>query len=116
MYHSLAPSVGPALLQVLLVTSSSITIRWEPVKCIHRNGQITGYLVKYGNPTTPNTHILSVSENVNETNLLGLIPGTNYSIQVAAANTAGVGVYSEEVTVKTALERKCLMIFTNLNM
>ena len=45
-----APSAAPASASVSDVTYSSITVQWEPVDCIHRNGDIhvAGYLVQYG--------------------------------------------------------------------
>ena len=32
-------------------SSTSITVRWGPVECRHRNGEITGYYVRYGKTT-----------------------------------------------------------------
>ena len=42
-----APSTAPTPMNKGS-TSSSITVRWEAVDCIHRNGDITGYSVRYG--------------------------------------------------------------------
>ena len=36
-----------------------------------------------------------------ETNIVDLTPSTNYSIEVAAVNSAGTGVYSEPLVVMT---------------
>ena len=44
-----APSAPPTSVNVSDVTPSSITVQWGPVDCIHRNGDITGYSVQYGN-------------------------------------------------------------------
>ena len=80
------------------MTSSSITVQWGPVDCIHRNGDITGYSVQY------------VSENVSVSGdssggmyvISGLMPSTTYSIQVAANNSAGTGPYSRTILNQTA--------------
>ena len=43
-----APSTAPTSVSVYEVTSSSITVQWGAVNCIHHNGDITGYSVRYG--------------------------------------------------------------------
>ncbi|CAI7989142.1 Protein sidekick [Geodia barretti] len=42
-----APSAGPSSVSVVGVTSSTITVMWGSVPCIHQNGDITGYSVQY---------------------------------------------------------------------
>ena len=56
-----------------------------------------------------NTHTMSVSGgDVTEATISGLTPSTNYSIEVATVNSAGIGVYSDPpVIVETPLG-KCL--------
>ena len=90
------------------MTSSSITVQWGAVDCIHRNGDITGYSVGYELQGSGSTQTMSVSGgNVTETTLFGLTPSTTYSIEVAAVNSAGIGVYSDAVMTKT-LQSKCM--------
>ena len=73
-------------------TSSSITVQWGAVDCIHRNGDITGYSVRYGVQT------VSVSGGgATQTTISGLTPSTNYSIEVAAMNIVGPGPYSSVI-------------------
>ena len=127
------------------VTSLTITVQWGTVPCSKQNGEITGYLVTYGevdsspelvtgtvriveNETTAYTVICesgsgsgndglvnmgsgSESERTNTTmyvsatdlriTLTGLRPSTNYSITVAAYNSAGFGLQSDLLFVKT---------------
>ena len=90
-----APSAPPTSVRVPEVTSSSITVRWGPVDCIHRNGDITGYSVQYGSET------VSVSGNPRRYVISGLIPSTTYSIQVAAETSAGTGPYSAAINQLT---------------
>ena len=85
------------------MTSSSITVQWGAVDCIHRNGDITGYSVRYGvqgNGSTTNTTDVSGGA-ATEATISGLAAATNYSIAVAAENSAGTGVYSDMVIVET---------------
>ena len=47
MYFLSAPSAPPTTVSTSNVTNSSIIVKWGPVLCIHRNGNITGYTVQY---------------------------------------------------------------------
>ena len=94
-----APSAAPTSVNVSAVTSSSITVQWEAVDCIHRNGDITGYSVRYGEEGSGSTQ--TVNTTVTEATIHGLMSFTNYSIQVAAENSAGSGDYTDPITVET---------------
>ena len=84
------------------VNSSNITVQWESVPCIHQNGAITGYSVQYGVMGSGNTETMTVSgASTTQTTISGLNPSTTYSIQVAAVNSAGTGVYSDPETAET---------------
>ena len=90
-----APSAPPASVSVSEVTSSSITVQWEPVDCADRNGDITGYSVQYWEVGSGSTQTMPVSGgSATETVISGLMLSTAYSIQVAAVNSAGTGPYS----------------------
>ena len=66
--------------------------------CIHRNGDITGYSVQYGVHGSGNINNINVSgDGTTEIIITGLNPTTNYSIEVAAVNSAGTGVYSTAI-------------------
>ena len=93
-----APSAPPTSVSVSEVTSSSITVQWRPVDCIHRNGDITGYSVQYGSETVSVSGDSSGGMYV----ISGLMPSTTYSIQVAAENSAGTGPYSTSLHNLTA--------------
>ena len=71
--------------------------------CIHQNGDITGYSVQYEVMGSGNTQIEMVSRDSSGgmTTISGLTPSTNYSIEVAAVNSAGTGDYSETITTRT---------------
>ena len=77
------------------VTSSTITVQWGEVPCIHQNGEITGYSVQYGVMGSGNTQNMTVDgASTTQTTISGLNPSTTYSIEVAAVNSNGTGVYS----------------------
>ena len=88
-----APSAAPNSVSISVVTSTSITVQWGAVDCIHRNGHITGYSVQYGVVGSGSFH--SVDATGTEATISGLMPSTTYSIQVAAVNSAGTGSYSD---------------------
>ena len=94
-----APSAGPSSVSVADVTSSTITVMWGSVPCIHQNGDITGYLVQYRAVGSENKETVETSET--EITLLSLTPDTDYEISVAAVNTEGTGV-STNTSAKTS--------------
>ena len=105
-----APSAAPTTVSVSGVTSSSITVQWGAVNCIHRNGDITGYSVRYGVQGSGSTQTVSVSGGgATMTTIYGLMASTIYSIEVAAVNNAGTGDYSDPMTAETP-ESKCVYL------
>ena len=90
-----APCAPPTSVSVSEVTSSSITVQWGPVDCIHRNGAITGYTVRYKVVGIIGTQDMSVSGgSVTEATISNLAPSTTYNVRVAAVNDAGTGEFS----------------------
>ena len=86
--------------------SSSITVQWGSVDCIHRNGDITGYSVRYGEVGSAEgertvVEMVSGDFSVGMYTISGLIPSTTYSFQVAAETSAGPGPYSDTVINRT---------------
>ena len=71
------------------------------MNCIHRNGKITGYSVRYGvqGQSIQTTSVLGAD--VTETTISSLLPSTTYSIEVAAVNSADTGPYSDPITTET---------------
>ena len=97
-----APSAPPTSVSTSDVTSSNITVQWGAVDCIHRNGDITGYSVRYGVQGSGSTQTESVSGGATtEVTISGLTHFTSYSIDVAAVNSAGTGEYSNSITAET---------------
>ena len=73
--------------------------------CIHRNGDIKGYSVRYGVygslVHSKNYTIITGRYSGGVYEISGLTPSTTYTIEVAAVNSAGTGVYSDPLTVST---------------
>ncbi|CAI7989305.1 Tyrosine-protein phosphatase Lar [Geodia barretti] len=97
-----APSAPPGSIVATIHASTSIGLHWEPVECIHRNGRIVGHSVRYEEVDSGSAGTQYVpGGSVTQTTILELKQTTEYSIQVAAVNSVGTGVYSEPVTCIT---------------
>ena len=95
-----APSAAPSDVRATS-KSSSITVQWGEVDCIHRNGEITGYSVRYG-VQGQSTQTMTVSGgDTTMTTIQGLMSSTTYSIEVAAVNSVDTGPYSDPMAVET---------------
>ena len=99
----LAASAGPTSVSVLPnVTSSSITVQWGAVNCADRNGDITGYSVRYAGGGSTQTMPDSGDSSGGMVTISGLSPATMYTVEVAAETSAGPGVYSDPVPTLTS--------------
>ena len=79
-----------------------IAVHWEEVDCINTNEVITGYIVQYGRESAEGERTVErVLVTEASINITGLIPSTVYTIQMAAVNSAGTGVYSDVINVPT---------------
>ena len=101
VYVYIASTAAPISVSISEVSTSSITFQWDPVDCIHRNGDITGYLVRYGVEGDEGMR-QTESTSATEHTITRVEPSTTYSIQVAAVNSAGNGVYSNQLSITTA--------------
>ena len=109
MFFPPAPSAYPTFVSVSDITSTSITVQWGQVNCIQRNGDITGYSVRYGVQGSWIAHIVYVPGGATtETTISGLKASTTYSIEVAAVNIAGSGVHSDSTSVRTSGVVQCI--------
>ena len=100
-----APSAVPTSVCVSEVTSSSVSVQWGAVDCIHRNGNITGYSVRYGVQGSGDGDMTVEMSSGNSRGgmyqIFGLSTATAYTIEVAAVNSAGTGVYSSAMIAET---------------
>ena len=83
------------------MTARSVSVSWNEIECIERNGMITNYTVEFsslGGSVIPGVLM------VNERRFIasGLIPFTNYTFQVAGVNSNGEGPFSDVAIIQTA--------------
>ena len=87
------------------MTSSNITVQWGEVDCIHHNGDITGYSVRYGiQGTAEGNRTVKMATGDSSGGMYtisGLSTATDYTVEVAAVNSAGTGLYSDPITAET---------------
>ena len=77
----------PTLVRSGIVTSSSITVRWQAVSCLDRNGDVTSYRAQaVRNGMIEET--AKVGGGAGQAKISGLSPSM-YTVQVAAMNGAG---------------------------
>ena len=105
-----APSAAPTSVRESGVTSSNITLQWGAVDCIDRNGDITGYSVRYGVQGTAKgdrTVKMAIGDSSGGMyTISGLSAATVYTVEVAAVNSAGIGVYSDPPVIIETLPSK----------
>ena len=75
---------------------------WGPVPCDHRNGNITGYVVRYRIYSGGVFRNETTGGSTMEFTITGLEPSTEYEIKVAAFNVA-VGPFTDESLIASTL-------------
>uniref|UniRef100_A0AAQ5XY70 Sidekick cell adhesion molecule 2b n=1 Tax=Amphiprion ocellaris TaxID=80972 RepID=A0AAQ5XY70_AMPOC len=94
------PSAPPQNVIASGRTNQSIMIQWQPPQESHQNGILRGYTIRYRLTGLPVDYQIKNISSPDVTNLLleDLIIWTNYEIEVAAYNGAGLGTFSHKVT------------------
>ncbi len=109
----IVPSSFPANLRVdeMNLSSRNMTILWDNVPSIHRNGRILQYTLNYG---PVDSEFITVTIDTDQGmfyNAPDLIPGTVYSINIAASTELGKGEFSNDINPQTLEESKYSNIF-----
>ncbi|XP_049295893.1 neogenin isoform X2 [Anopheles funestus] len=91
--YSSTPSEPPANV-TLEQTSSTVAIRWEPPALEDRNGQITGYKIKYRKNKKP-LQVETTPANVRYYILKDLDKMSAYQVKIAAMTINGTGPFTE---------------------
>ena len=108
-----APNAPPKM-SWTFATSYSITLQWETVPCEHRNGDIMGYSIKYGVMGSLTETVMNITgADVTDATIFNLMLSTNYSIQFAAVNNAGTGVFSSATIIKTVEQSRFIKLLRN---
>ena len=93
--------------------STTITVQWGPVEpCTDQNGAITSYSVRYRETESGSEQTVSTPER--DIMISGVSTSRNYSVEVAAVNSAGTGVYSDPIFVTTESKRPSLHRFIHV--
>ena len=91
------PSAGPSSVTPTTVGTTSITIEWSELDCTDRNGDITGYIVRYGpTSTTPSQRQIATISDPDRRmfTVNGEFITLSYDFEVAAVNADGTGPYN----------------------
>ena len=94
---SAVPSAAPANFSLVSQMPTSVTVTWEPVLCMYRNGLIIGYVIKYkelNNDLVGNKTI--AGDNMRMFEITGLKSSTQYEIKIAAMNSVGTGPFTNK--------------------
>ena len=112
----LAPDSPPHDVLEASITSTSITVNWNPIPYTHINGILLGYRLNYS--ITSQSSSSRIKKDINEDNrrvysvtvgpdkhshvIQNLKKFTRYSITIAGFNEQGAGPYSQYVDIETA--------------
>ena len=89
------------------VTARSITIEWDELACLDRNGEITSYTVE---ARAGGTLIRTVNVNdgsAREATVSGLTPSTAYTVTLQAVNSADSGPIRSDILSYNVLLTRC---------
>ena len=75
------------------LTATSVTVTWDPIACIERNGDITSYTgqLEQGGTVVPGGEVTGLGQAFTATELR---PFTNYTFEVAGVNSMGPGDFA----------------------
>ena len=109
---TLAPNGVPQNLRLVEVNRYNVTIQWEKLVCIKLNGEISGYVIQYGemsNIERDEEMIPGTGDEGGVYTITGLTPATDYTIGIAAFSDSGTGPFSW-IIVETTTNRKSLSL------
>ena len=101
LFNSTVPSSAPTGFIVLATSVESLSMTWNELPCSDWNGLIE-YIIQYSrNDGNPATIIVVEGSNTTTHTISGLTTCTNYSLTIAAKNSAGNGPFSPSVHTLT---------------
>jgi len=100
LYLCQVPSSAPTRVTVVNVTSTTLSLEWDPLTIEDHNGVITGYVVNYSRVDTGST--VTVVSSTTSVYIGMLRPYTTYSFSVAAETSVGSGPFSPSLQRTTA--------------
>ncbi|XP_070134278.1 neogenin isoform X1 [Drosophila bipectinata] len=97
---SSTPSEPPNNVSLEVTSSTSITVHWEPPEEEDRNGQITGYKIRY-RKFKDAPQVKSTPANIRYFELSNLDRNSEYQVKIAAMTVNGSGPFTEWYRVNT---------------
>ena len=105
-YNSTAPSSPPLNVMVTSVDPASLMVSWQPPPPIDHNGPITGYMIQYTRVGSSNPMTMEGNSGIT---ISGLVAFVNYSVTVAAVNSAGTGTFSDPVVERSGQDGQLIL-------
>ncbi|XP_075245362.1 receptor-type tyrosine-protein phosphatase F-like isoform X2 [Convolutriloba macropyga] len=96
------PEGPPLNVRAVGISESRIFVSWEPPAADLQNGLIQKYLVTFSQVDRGYSQTQEAAADMPRTVIRNLIPDNEYSIQVQAKNSAGIGPMSEGIQVRTS--------------
>lgn len=115
-----APSGAPQNIIATLTDFTNITIQWDRVECLQRNGEINRYRVMYYPTSDSNDNTISYVDGTGDSErvftAIGLLPRTSYTFRVQAYYTMAMElVPSATIDVETSIPQGDYVIILSLN-
>ena len=101
---TIAPTGVPTSLSAF-ISFNAVTVTWDVIDCIERNGIITGYVVEFQEQGGARITGEVVGQSFTAA---GLTPATRYTFRVAGVNSNGTGPFTAERTFTTINGRKLM--------
>ena len=83
------------------ISSTTVTLQWNPITCSSQSSSLTGYVVRYGSGLIAQTEV-NTSSIVDMYIVIGLTPFTLYTFQVAGVCGEDIGQFSTAIRLMTA--------------
>ena len=105
--------VPPVGVTAVTLSSMTVNVSWMPPPVIFRNGDLTGYSIRYwevqDSIEEPDEYMMKMIDDPGILNyvIMDLTPYKTYGFGVAALNGAGAGPYSIDVLATTGTAGGC---------
>ena len=103
IYIFAVPSGTVQNFRVVQITMTTITLSWEPLSCISRNGNITSYKLSSSSVYGSSMEDVQPGTGTQDYTIQNLIPGTLYNITLGTVNSVAMMGPTVTTTNKTLL-------------
>ena len=96
------PDGAPQAVTVTPESSTNLSVSWDPVPPLNKNGVITEYEIRYNQSTfSEEVSFVTVPADSSQLVLVGLEEYVNYTVSVRAYTSVGEGPFSSNITATT---------------